>query len=104
MKCAPSWGPLPWTSSSVGMELAVVSQRPGSWGASAFGRIGIEVGNGIWRDRDMAGLKSIWAIREAVMLLYRVDMAFARLDRDIMSWYNVARFCFSPVHMSDGQD
>lgn len=69
VKCAPSWGPLPWTSSSVGIELAVVSQRPGSWGASVFGSTEMEVGNGIWRDRDKAGLKPIWAIREAVMLL-----------------------------------
>ena len=30
VKCAPKWDPLPWTSSSIGMELAVVSQRPGS--------------------------------------------------------------------------
>ena len=30
VKCAPSWGPLPWTSSSVGIELAVVSHRPGN--------------------------------------------------------------------------
>ena len=69
VKWAPSWGPLPWTSSSVGMELAVVSQRPGSWGASAFGSIEMEVGKGIWRDRDKVGLKPMWAIREAVMLL-----------------------------------
>lgn len=57
------------TSSSVGMELAVVSQRPGSWGASAFGSMEIEVGKGICRDRDKDGLRVICAIREAVMLL-----------------------------------
>lgn len=51
------------------MESAVVSQRPGSWGASAFGRVGMEVGKGIWRDKDKVGLKAIWAISEVVMLL-----------------------------------
>ena len=59
VKWAPNWGPLPWTSSSVGMEFAVVNQRPGSWGASAFGSVGMEVGNEIWRDRDKAGLREI---------------------------------------------
>ena len=78
VKCDPRWGLC--ASSSVGMELAVVSHNPGSWGSRGVGNIDIEDGTGICRDKDENGVKLTCAIRELAMLLYRVDMAFARLD------------------------
>lgn len=60
--------------------MAVVSQRPGSWGERRCGRVEIEVGTGIWRESERVGVRLIWAIREVDMLLYRLEMALARLD------------------------
>ena len=36
-----------WGEGDGGMEVAVVSQRPGSWGSEGVGRVEIEVGMGI---------------------------------------------------------
>ena len=67
-------------SSSADIEVAVVSQRPGTCGDIADGRTEIEVAIGIWRDRDRPGVRKTWAMRDAETLLYRVARALARLD------------------------
>ena len=80
VKWAASWEPVVLISSSVGRDVAVVSQRPGSWGCIGLGRMEVDVGIGICSDRVKAEVKLIWAILELDMLLYKVDIPFARLD------------------------
>ena len=69
VNCAANSEPVALTSSSVGMDVAVVSQRPGSCGDIRLGRTGVDVGMGICSDRDTAGVKLTCAIREFDMLL-----------------------------------
>ena len=53
----------------MGIVVAVVSQRPGNGGDIKFGRIEIDDGIGICRDRDSVGVKVTWAICEFDILL-----------------------------------
>ncbi len=69
VNCAANSEPVLLTSSSVGMDVAVVSQRPGSCGNIGLGRTEVDVGMGICSDRDKGGVKLMWAIRELDMLL-----------------------------------
>lgn len=80
VKCDASCEVVVFISSSVGSELAVVSQRPGSWGEIGLGSIDVDVGVGICNDNESVGVRWIWAILEFDMLLNRVEIAFARLD------------------------
>lgn len=41
----------------MGIEVAVVSQSPGSWGAVRLGRADMEVGIGICKDMDSLGVR-----------------------------------------------
>ena len=52
-----------------GSEVAVVSQRPGSCGVVGVGRVEVEVGMGIWRERERVGVRFMWAMREWEMLV-----------------------------------
>lgn len=72
-----------WVSSSVGIEFAVVSQSPGSCGDSGVGSTDMYVATGMCSDSDKNGVRLICAIRNAQMLLQRVAIAFARLDREM---------------------
>lgn len=99
VNCAASSEPVSLTSSSVGMDVAVVSHRPGSCGDIRFGRTEVDVGMGICSDKDKGGVKLMWAIRELERLLYKVDIAFARLDWDSNFWYKGAKGCFGPKHV-----
>ena len=67
VKCDPNWEV--WASSSVGIELAVVNQRPGSWASSGVGSTDMEDTTGICSDNDEKGVKLTWAIRELAILL-----------------------------------
>lgn len=57
------------TSSLTGSEVAVVSQRPGIWCDKGPGRTEMEVGTGIWKDREDDWVRLTWAMREVDILL-----------------------------------
>lgn len=51
------------------IEVAVVSQRPGSCGLVGPGRMEMDVGTGIWREKVREGVRVRCAIREVDMLV-----------------------------------
>ena len=57
VNCAASSDPVSLTSSSVGIDVAVVSHRPGSCGDIGLGRTEVDMGIGICSERDKAGFK-----------------------------------------------
>lgn len=67
---------------SSGREVAVVSQRPGREGSVGVGvgRVEVEVGMGICRERLRVGERRIWAMCDLEMLVWRVEIALARVD------------------------
>ena len=69
-----------WGRGDGGMEVAVVSQRPGSWGSVGVGRVEMEVGIGICRENVRCWVRVMWAIREVEMLVYVVAMALASVE------------------------
>ena len=54
-------------SYSVGRDVAVVSQRPGSWGDSGPGRTEMEVGKGSCKEREEEGVRLTRAMRDVEM-------------------------------------
>jgi hypothetical protein len=68
-KCDASLDRVVCSSSPMGMEVAVVSQRPGSWGSVAVGSVVMEVGTGTWREKERVGVSSMWAMRDLEMLV-----------------------------------
>ena len=57
VNCAANSGPVALMSSSVGIDVAVVSQRPGNCGDIGLGRTDVDVGMGICRDNDKVGVR-----------------------------------------------
>lgn len=52
-----------------------------------LGRIDVDVGTGICKERDSAGVRWTWAILELDIEVNTVEIAFARLDCDKTCWY-----------------